>query len=73
MTEGQASLPVEYGLNVTRWLADHPGHVLMAGKNGAGLTAQRKDGRGRGRGAKVTALTLDELAAKLAGQEQGRA
>jgi hypothetical protein len=59
----------EYGLNVSRWKADHPDHVLLAGPYGTGFTARRKDRWGRGRGGPVTALTLDELAALLARQD----
>jgi hypothetical protein len=58
-----------YGLNVALWKKDHPGHVLIAGPQGDGYTARRKDSRGRGLGKPVTRLTLDELAAAV---EPGR-
>lgn len=55
----------EYKSNVSRWLDDHRGHVLMAGPYGKGYSARRKNGYGHGTGEPVTALTLDELAALL--------
>jgi hypothetical protein len=50
-----------YDLNVTRWLEDHPDHILRAGLEGFGFEAQHRETRER-----ATALTLDELDAKLA-------
>jgi hypothetical protein len=54
-------MSADYGDNVGRFKADHPGVVLLAGRGGFGYTAQQGDDRGRGAGPKVTALTLDEL------------
>lgn len=56
----------EYGLNVGRFLRDHPDHVLTEGDGGFGYRAWLKDGEGRAYGSALEALTLDELAAKLA-------
>lgn len=58
----------EYGLNVGRFIRDHPDWVVVAGFEGVGYCAQRRDGHGHGAGPRVSALTLDELAAKLAEQ-----
>jgi hypothetical protein len=59
----------EYGLNVSRFLRDHPGHILMAAPDGEGFSARRKNGWGHGTGGTLTALTLDELD-RLLRQEQ---
>lgn len=63
------SPPAEYGSNVARFLAEHAGVVLQAGPDGSGYSAQRKNRWGHGVGQPVTALTLDELAAKLDGDD----
>ena len=55
----------EYGTNVGQFLKDHPGHAVCAGPQGSGYVARPKDSRSRGRGSPVSALTLDELDAKL--------
>lgn len=47
-----------YGLNVGRFIADHPAYVITAGPFGSGYAARRRDRRGE----KLTALTLDQLA-----------
>lgn len=52
----------EYDLNVGRWIEDHPDYILRAGFEGFGYEAQHRETRER-----VSALTLDELAAKLDG------
>jgi hypothetical protein len=55
----------EYDLNVGRFKADHPDYCLRAGFEGFGFEAQWRDEQGRGVGERHSALTLDELAAKL--------
>jgi hypothetical protein len=68
--ERRPALPeARYGLNVARWLKDHPDHTIAAGPFGEGFVAHRKDDCSRGTGPPVCALTLDELAGKLAGQD----
>jgi hypothetical protein len=59
-----------YGINVGRFIEDHPDWVIMAGFEGVGYSARRRDDRGRGAGISESALTLDELAARLAAQEE---
>jgi hypothetical protein len=51
-----------YGSDVRRWLADHPGHILLAGDHSIGYMTRREDGT------EVSALTLDELDAALGKQ-----
>jgi hypothetical protein len=55
----------DYGLNVGQFLRDHPQWVITAGPEGSGYTARRKDALGRPGGPRYSALTLDELAAKI--------
>ena len=62
----------EYGPNVGRFIEDHPDWVVMAGFEGVGYSARRRDDRGRGAGSSESALTLDELAARLA-EHRGQA
>jgi hypothetical protein len=57
--------PGSYDLDVGRFLREHPDTTLQAGPGGSGYRAQRRDGRGRGVGVSVIALTLDELDAQL--------
>jgi hypothetical protein len=59
----------EYGLNVGQFIRDHPDHVVTAGTNGSGYSAQRRGSWGKGTGPRVSALTLDELA-ELIGQQE---
>jgi hypothetical protein len=55
-----------YGLNIGRFMDDYGTRwVIMAGLNGDGYTAQRKNGRSHGTGEVFSALSLDELAGKL--------
>ncbi len=56
----------EYGLNVGRFMADHPDYCLRAGLEGFGFEAQKRDRYGHPVGERHSALTLDELAATLA-------
>jgi hypothetical protein len=59
-----------YGLNIGRFMDDYGTRwVIMAGPNGEGYTAQRKNGQCHGTGEVFCALSLDELAGKLAGQD----
>lgn len=60
----------DYDLNVGRFISEHPDWALSAGPGGAGYSAQRKNGHGHGAGEPVTALTLDELAARLEQEER---
>lgn len=53
----------EYGLNVSKWIKDHPEHRLQRGFEGLGFTATRRNEQGEIIGKPVTAMTLDELAA----------
>jgi hypothetical protein len=56
-----------YGLNIGRFMDDYGTRwVIMAGPNGEGYTAQRKNGQCHGTGEVFAGLTLDELAGKLA-------
>jgi hypothetical protein len=52
-----------YGLNVGKWIKDHPEYLLLSGFKGQGFTARRRNEQGRAVGSPVAALTLDELAA----------
>jgi hypothetical protein len=61
----------DYDLNVGRWKADHPDYCLRAGFEGFGFEAQKRDLNGRPIGERYVALTLDELAAKLASADTG--
>jgi hypothetical protein len=54
---------LEYGLNVGKWIKDHPEYLLQGGFEGLGFTARRRNEQGRAVGSLITALTLDELAA----------
>ena len=63
--------PEPYELNIGRFIREHPGHVIQAGPYGTGYCARRKDASGRPAGERVTALTLDELAARIAGTGPG--
>ena len=53
----------EYGLNVSKWIKDHPEYLLKGGFGGLGFTAKRRNEHGRAVGSPPTAMTLDELAA----------
>lgn len=55
-----------YGLNIGRFIREHPQWVIQAGPYGSGWSARRKDDAGRPGGQRLTALTLDDLAAQLA-------
>jgi hypothetical protein len=55
----------EYGLNVGRFIHDHPAWVITAGFEGYGYAARRREG-----GKRLAALTLDELA-ELIRQSEG--
>ena len=52
----------EYGLDVGKWIKNHPEYLLQSGFEGLGVTAKRRNELGRAVGRPVTALTLDELA-----------
>ena len=54
---------LEYGLDVGKWIKDHPEYLLQSGFEGLGFTARRRNEQGRAVGSPVAALTLDELAA----------
>ncbi len=54
---------LEYGLNVGKWIKDHPEYHLQGGFEGLGFTAKRRNEQGQAVGSPVTAMTLDELAA----------
>jgi hypothetical protein len=54
---------LEYGLNVGKWIKDHPEYLLQSGFEGLGFTAKRRNEQGHAVGSPVTAMTLDELAA----------
>jgi hypothetical protein len=51
-----------YGVNVSKWIKDHPEYLLQSGFEGLGFTARRRNELGRAADRPVTALTLDELA-----------
>jgi hypothetical protein len=53
----------EYGLDVGKWIKNHPEYLLQCGFEGLGFTARRRNDQGRAVGRPVAALTLDELAA----------
>ena len=53
----------EYGLDVGKWIKNHPEYLLQSGFEGLGFTARRRNEQGRAVGRPVAALTLDELAA----------
>ena len=53
---------LEYGLNVSKWIKDHPEYLLQGGFEGLGFTARHRNEQGRAVGSPVTAMTLDELA-----------
>jgi hypothetical protein len=55
----------EYELNIGRFIEDHSNYVIQAGPGGFGYQAQLRDDSGKGVGERWSALTLDELAAKL--------
>jgi hypothetical protein len=61
----------EYGLNVGRFIADHPGWMITAGFEGYGYAARRRDDDGRACGKRLSALTLDELHVLLAATDPG--
>ena len=52
-----------YGLNVGKWIKNHPEYLLLSGSDGRGFIARRRNEQGRAVGSPVAALTLDELAA----------
>ena len=56
----------DYDLNVGRFIADHPDYCLRAGSEGFGFEAQKRDLYGRPVGQRYSALTLEELAVRLA-------
>jgi hypothetical protein len=58
-----------YGLNIGRFIREHPEWVIQAGPYGSGYSARRKDGAGRPAGQRLTALTIDDLAAQMAAPE----
>jgi len=58
-----------YEVNIGKFIADHPGWRIQAGLEGVGYTAQRRDNGGV-HGPRVGALTLDELAARLAALDE---
>jgi hypothetical protein len=47
-------------------MADHPDYCLRAGSEGFGFEAQKRDLYGRPVGQRYSALTLEELAVRLA-------
>jgi hypothetical protein len=53
-----------YGVNIGRFIAEHPGWQVSGLL--FGYTARKRDDRGRPRGKRRSARTLDELAGKLA-------
>jgi hypothetical protein len=55
----------EYGENVGQFIEDHPDHIIRAGFEGFGYSAQKRGANGRGTGERIERLTLDELAAVL--------
>lgn len=61
-----------YDLNIGRFIKDHPSHVISAAPSACGYSARRKDGDGRPTGPRLTALTLDELAAMIAEEQSAR-
>jgi hypothetical protein len=52
----------DYGLNIGRFIHEHPGWLITAGFEGYGFAARRRDSDGRASGKPLSALTLDELA-----------
>jgi hypothetical protein len=54
-----------YGLNIARFISEHPGHCVAIGASGFGYRARPAEGKGPW----VSALTLDELDAKLRQEE----
>jgi hypothetical protein len=60
---------VEYGLNIGRFISDHRGWRVQARFGGPGYTARRKGSNGRPSGKQHTAVTLDELHAKITDEE----
>lgn len=61
-----AALTQPYDLDVGRFIRDHPGYRLAAGFEAAGYRARPREGTGPW----VSALTLDELDAKLRQEEK---
>jgi hypothetical protein len=57
---------MDYDLNVGRFIEDHPGYIVRVGFEGIGYQAQHRNEWGHGTGERYSALTLDELAVKLA-------
>lgn len=57
MTEAIAE---DYGHNIGRFIREHRGWIVASGFEGYGFRARRREG-----GRWVTALTLDELHAKM--------
>jgi len=55
----------QYGFSIGAFLRDHPGWYVASGAEGVGYQARKRDVGGRGAGPRITAKTLDELAAKL--------
>jgi len=51
-----------WGLNIGRFIADHPDWLIRGGSSGFGWSAQRRDACGKPRGRLLEARTLDELA-----------
>ena len=58
---------VEYGVNIGRFIREHPAWIVCAGFEGFGYRARRREG-----GRWVSALTLDELHALIAGAQSLR-
>jgi hypothetical protein len=48
---------LEYGLNVGKWIKDHPEYLLQSGFEGLGFTAKRRNEQGHAVGSPVTAMT----------------
>jgi hypothetical protein len=65
MSAAESSVTDEgYGVNIGRFIADHPGWQVSGLL--FGYTARKRDALGRPRGKRRSARTLDGLAAKLA-------
>jgi len=60
-----------YGLNVGRLIANYGRDWLITG-TAEGYAAQRRGQRGKGRGQRFTALTLDQLAEILDREQRQR-
>jgi len=63
---GAVTAPGEpYGVNVGRFRDDHPDRILAGASGGSGYRARPREGTGPW----VSALTLDELHARLAEED----